>query len=82
MSNFCNKCIQWEKVTPQLAGSNFGICHDVSVAMKVALDGKTHLGEDGAFWTEAYFGCVHWRENDGSLLGFDDIIDSDTGEII
>ena len=38
--------------------------------MKIALDGKTHLNEDGALWTEAFFWCVHWRENDGALIKF------------
>ncbi|MBS1762248.1 MAG: hypothetical protein JSR00_05195 [Bacteroidetes bacterium] len=49
--------------------------------MHVALDGKTHLSEGGAFWTEEFFGCIYHRENDDSLFGFDDIIDSDTVEL-
>lgn len=74
MAKFCDSCIYWEKVVPQVSGDNFGICHNVEVAMKVAMDGKTHLAEDGALWTAQYFGCVHWRENDGSLLSTDDIV--------
>lgn len=77
MSKFCNNCINWEKVIPQVSGDNFGICQDISVAMKVAMDGKTHLGEEGALWTEQYFGCIYWREDDGSLLSIDDIVNDD-----
>jgi len=80
MSNFCCDCIHWEKLTP-IAGDAFGMCHDVSVAMNVALDGKTKLGSDGTLWTAAYFGCVHWRNRSNEVVGFDDIIDSDTGEL-
>ena len=44
------------------------MCHDTSVAMKVALDGKTRLGSEGTLFTQSYFGCIHWRKNDGSLI--------------
>lgn len=81
MANFCCKCIHWEKVD-LIAAESFGVCDNVSVATKVALDGKTHLGEEGTLWTEAYFGCVYWRQNDGSLLNFEDIIDDETGKVL
>lgn len=81
MNKFCQNCNYWTKVAPRISGTNFGICNSTSVAMHVALDGKTHLSEGGAFWTEEFFGCIYHRENDDSLFGFDDIIDSDTGEI-
>lgn len=71
---FCCTCIHWERVVPDVAGDNFGICDNVAVATKVALDGKTHLEEEGTLWTEQYFGCIYWRENDGSLLSTDDIV--------
>ncbi|MDB5199138.1 MAG: hypothetical protein JWO92_1101 [Chitinophagaceae bacterium] len=72
MSKSCCTCIHWEKVIPQISGDTFGICDNASVAMKVALDGKTHLGEGGTFWTQEYFGCVYHGTNDGGLLSTDD----------
>jgi hypothetical protein len=75
-AKFCCTCIHWEKVAP-IAGDAFGICHDVGVSMKVALDGKSNLSEEGTFWTEAYFGCVYWRENDGSLLSINEIVEDE-----
>ena len=74
MSKFCKTCIYWEKVVPQVSGDNFGVCQDVSVSMKVAMDGKSHLSEEGALWTEQYFGCVYWRENDGSILNIEEAV--------
>jgi hypothetical protein len=71
-AKFCCTCLHWEKIAP-VSGDQFGICQDVGVAMKVAMDGKTHLAEEGTLWTEAYFGCIYWRENDGSLLSLNDI---------
>lgn len=74
VAKFCCDCTHWEKVTPQLSGDTFGICQSTAVAMKVAVDGKTHLDEGGALWTAQYFGCVCWQENDGSLLSTDDVV--------
>ena len=79
MANFCCDCTHWEKVTP-IAGDAFGMCHSVEVGMKVALDGKTKLGEDGTLWTSAYFGCVHWRKIISLIVDFKDIIDDKTGK--
>jgi hypothetical protein len=73
-AKFCCDCTHWEKVTPQLAGDNFGVCHSTTVAMKVAINGKTHLNEDGILWTAQYFGCICWQQNDGSLLSTDDVV--------
>ena len=71
VAKFCGSCVHWEKVTPQVGGDNFGICQSTFVGMKVAVDGKTHLGEGGALWTEQYFGCICHQPNDGSLLSTD-----------
>jgi hypothetical protein len=77
---FCIHCVHWEKVVKP--GDEFGICHDVGVSMNVALDGNTNLGEDGTFWTGAYFGCVYWREKPNEIVNFNRGIDPDTGEIL
>lgn len=82
MSKFCCTCIYWEKVIPQIGGDDFGVCHDETVAFKVALDGKTKLGQDGMLSTQGYFGCIFWRQNDGSVVNFKRIIDSDTGKLL
>jgi hypothetical protein len=66
--HFCHTCIFYEKDIFTRTGDKFGICSNTSVAMKVALDGKTHLEEEGTFYTAEYFGCIYWRENDGTLL--------------
>ncbi len=79
MSKFCNSCIQWEKLAP-IDGDAFGVCHDVGVSMNVALDGKTHMEEGGTLWTSAFFGCVYWAENDGSLLSTDDFLNKEDDE--
>ena len=73
MSKFCCDCIHWEKVTP-VSGDTFGICHDVGVSMKVVLDGKTKLGNDGTLWTAAFFGCIFWREKGNDLLSIDKLL--------
>jgi len=69
-SKFCCTCTYWEKVAP-MSGSMSGLCHDTSVHMKVGLEGFSCLNQGGQFWTAANFGCIQWRENDGSLLSTD-----------
>ncbi|MBS1760649.1 MAG: hypothetical protein JST23_11060 [Bacteroidetes bacterium] len=81
MGNFCQNCISWTKVAKRVSGDNFGVCDNIGVAMNIAIDGKTCTSDEGTFWTEEFFGCIYHRENDGSLFGFDDIIDGDTGEV-
>lgn len=80
MSQFCCECNQWEGVLPQISGDHFGMCHDTSVAMKVALDGKTKLGDQGTLFTQSYFGCIHWRKNDGSLVSTNRALKEDEEE--
>lgn len=70
---FCYTCINWEKVDND-ANDSFGICHDVIVGMKVSVE-KEDSTEEGELWTNGYFGCIYWRENDGSIVSFKDIID-------
>lgn len=70
-SKFCLNCYCWEEVATKVTGDTFGICHNVAVKDKVAVDGKAHVLEEGTLWTEEYFGCLYWRENDGSLFGID-----------
>lgn len=80
MSKFCLDCAHWDKVAP-IAGDAFGICLSDAVGMKVALDGKTKLGEEGTLWTSAYFGCVHWAmETNNSLIDLDEVINQDSEE--
>jgi hypothetical protein len=73
MANFCRDCISWERLDPVI-GQGFGICHNVGVAMKVAMDGKTHLAEDGILWTDAYFGCIYWRDTPNALVDVSKIL--------
>lgn len=76
MANFCTDCIHWERLHPK-PSTEKGICSDGSVAMHVAIEEGSGMIESGTLWTSPYFGCVYWRDNDGSLLNFDDIIDED-----
>lgn len=72
---FCHTCIFYEKeIFTRHGDEKFGICSNVSVSMKVALDGATHMEEDGTFYTEQYFGCIYWRENNGVLIDTSAII--------
>ena len=73
---FCSTCIHWEKIAPKPTDA-FGICTDVSVAMNVNLMPKSNLSEDNVMWTTANFGCIYWREDDGSLLSTDDEVDDE-----
>jgi len=66
--HFCHTCTFYEKNIFTRTGESFGICHNVAVATKLAIDGKTVLGDDGIIYTEEYFGCIYWRENDGTLI--------------
>lgn len=82
MSKFCCDCINWEKNIIYRSGTHLGICHDVGVAMNVAMDSGTKLGEDGTLYTAGLFGCIYWKDRGNEVINFDDIIDSETGEII
>ncbi len=72
--HFCSTCLFYEKDIFQRTGDSFGICHNTTVAMKVALDGKSHLEEGGTFYTADYFGCIYWRETDGTLIDINKIL--------
>lgn len=68
MSKFCQTCIHWEKDIFTRLGGKFGICHDLLATDKIIQDRETKLTEDGTTYTAEYFGCIYWRENDGSLI--------------
>ena len=70
----CHTCHSYEKEIFTRSGESFGICHSIAVATKVALDSATILGQDGIVYTEAYFGCVYWRENNGVLIDTSKIV--------
>jgi len=68
MAKFCNTCYCWEKVGPQ-AVNVLGACHSEEVKLKVHLDfPNIDRDEEGQLWTDQFFGCVHWKQNDGSLV--------------
>ncbi len=70
--NFCLNCIYWERV----AATNLGICTSTAVAMNVALDGNTHLSEEGTLWTYSYFGCIYWKgEKGNTIIDINDVIE-------
>lgn len=73
MGNFCINCSFYEKEIFTRAGESFGVCHNVAVATKVLVDGKTVLEEDGAIYTEEYFGCVYWRNHEGGLFNIKNV---------
>lgn len=74
MGNFCINCSFYEKGILTRIGESFGICHNVAVATKVLVDGKTVLGEDGSIYTEEYFGCVYWRNHGPGLLDLKEVL--------
>lgn len=69
-AKFCCTCIHWEKDILTRVEEKFGICHDVIAPDKVIQDRETKINEDNTLYTESYFGCVYWRENDGSIIKF------------
>lgn len=75
MGNFCISCSFYEKGIISRAGESFGICHNVAVATKVLVDGKTVLAEDGVIYTEEYFGCVYWRNHGPRILDLKDVLE-------
>ena len=75
MIHFCEKCLFWEHVAKKVSGEDFGICKDVTVNDKVALDGKNTLGEEGMIWTNAHFGCIYFRDRKSKeLMNISDIL--------
>lgn len=68
MGKFCHTCHSYEGGIFTRAGESFGVCHNISVSTKIVLDGNTILAEDGIIYTEEYFGCIYWRENNGTLI--------------
>ena len=70
---FCCTCVRWDNAMPAPA-EGFGICTDVGVSMRVALDSSTHMREKGTLWTDPYFGCIFWRPNNGSLIDINKIV--------
>jgi len=71
---FCHTCVSFEKGIFTRVGEKFGMCHNVAVKSKVALDGENIIGQDGVIYTEEYFGCIYWRENNGVLIDTSKII--------
>lgn len=76
---FCCNCTNWENVKG--SKDSQGICHDVMVASNVTIEHEKTFTQDGQLWTNGYFGCIYWRENDGSIVDFEDIIDEDGNPI-
>jgi hypothetical protein len=73
MPKFCNTCIHWEKLHPTVSSS--GICHSADVSLNVKMNySDMNMDAEGTLWTEPYFGCVYWRENDGSLININKTI--------
>ena len=72
--HFCQTCIYYEKNIFTRTGESFGMCKNVEVSMKVAVDGKSVMEEDGAIYTEEYFGCIYWRGNGGTILNISNIV--------
>lgn len=66
--HFCHTCIFYEKDIFSRGADSFGVCRNVEVSMQVVSDGKSQLEEEGTFYTSKYFGCIYWRENDGTLI--------------
>lgn len=64
---FCCDCIHWMK-EPEVPITDFGTCDNIQVEMKAGTNDQTILQQDGKLQTNKYFGCIHWAENDGSLL--------------
>jgi hypothetical protein len=81
-AKFCCTCIHWEKDIFTRVGEKFGICHDVVAPGKIVMDTNTTLNDETILYTEEYYGCIYWRENDGSLLNFKYIINKNTGKPI
>lgn len=79
-AKFCCTCIHWEKDILIRTTEKFGICNDVIASSKIIQDRETKLNEDNTVYTEAYFGCIYWRENDGSLLSIDDVVKDEIKE--
>ena len=71
---FCQTCVSWDRIAERISGDVFGICNNVGVSMKVALDGKTKISEEGTLWTCEYFGCIYWRGNTGVLIDTSKIV--------
>ncbi len=67
---FCCTCIKWNKIVPT-EGSGLGICESIEVASKIVVEGRSTLCENYMIWTEPYFGCIHWRNNNGVLVSTD-----------
>jgi hypothetical protein len=63
MSKTCSDCVYWEFVYESL-GERFGICSEVMVQFKIKVDIDDEIDQK-AIYTEQYFGCNHFRENDG-----------------
>jgi len=74
LGNFCINCSFYEKGIITRVGESFGLCHNVAVATKVLIDGKTVLQEDGSIYTEEYFGCVYWCNHGPGLFGIKEIL--------
>lgn len=73
-AKFCCTCIHWEKDVLARVGQSFGICDEPIVTSKVMQDTDKHLSEEEVLYTDPYFGCIYWRQNDGSLFGTDKIV--------
>ncbi len=73
-SSFCKNCIHWEGELFRRIKEVYGICDHPLVLGMIMLDTQKALHEEKALYTEQFFGCIHFQENDGSLFSTDEII--------
>jgi hypothetical protein len=73
-AKFCCTCIHWEADIFTRVGEKFGACHDVIAPSKIVQDRETTINDKTILYTEAYFCCNYWRENNGSLMAIHNAI--------
>ncbi len=73
MGNFCTDCKFWEKDIIPRCGDTLGLCHSPAVEFAVSIDGSKVVGDYGKIWTAKFFGCIHFRESDGTIIDFGDM---------
>lgn len=75
MANFCCNCKHWESGILFKGLSSFGICHDVTVEMKILKDSEASIYDEATLYTDAFFGCIHFMKEDSFLIDTDSLTD-------
>lgn len=71
---FCKNCISWDGELFRRVNESFGLCEDSAAGSKIIADSVGKLQDSQAVYTEAFFGCVYYRDKPQVLINITNVL--------